>query len=298
LDISTSMNFGGTVMRKSVTTRFNGRFHSFWNVGGSIVYQMDGLSDRATRGGPLMETPALWDFAASVGSDTRKTVSFRAGLGTMRRRDGTWAVDVSPSINVRSGALGLSLSSGYMRSGTRSFYVTQSADPLATATYGGRYVFGHLDRSTLDITLRADWAISRNLTLQFYGQPLVDAGDYERYKEFTTPSGYAFLEYGVDGASTVSYDEVSNSYTVDADGPGPGAAITFSNPDFKVRSLRTNLVFRWEYRPGSTLFLAWSQNSFFAGSDPSFQPIGELGDIPGDDQQNVLLVKINYWLSY
>jgi hypothetical protein len=297
-DLSASMNFGGTVMRKSVTTRFNGQLHSFWNVGGSIVVQSNGLSDRATRGGPLMETPALWDFAASVGSDTRNTVSFRAGLGTMRRREGTWSVEVLPSINVRSGALGFSLASSYSRSHADAFYVTQSADPLATATYGGRYVFGQLDRSTLDITLRVDWALSRNLTLQFYGQPLVDAGNYERYKEFTTPSGYAFLEYGVDGASTVSYDDVNDRFTVDADGPGPGAAITFSNPDFKVRSLRTNLVFRWEYRPGSTLFLAWSQNSFFAGPDPSFQPVRELGDIPGDDQQNVLLVKINYWLSY
>jgi hypothetical protein len=126
----------------------------------------------------------------------------------------------------------------------------------------------------------------------------VDAGDYGGFKEFTTPSGYAFLVYGVDGTSTIVYDATANRYTVDADGGGAAAPITFSNPDFKVRSLRTNLVLRWEYRPGSTLFLAWSRSSFFAGSDPSFRPFRELGDIPGDDQQNVLLLKMNYWLSY
>jgi hypothetical protein len=297
-DINTSMNFGGTVMRKAVTTRFNGQLHSFWNLGASVAFNATGRSDRATRGGPLMEIPALWNVGASVSSDSRKVVSFRAALATMRRRDGTWAIDVGPRIHVRSGALGFSLGSSYVRSRTEAFYVTQSADPTATGTYGGRYVFGRLDRSTLDITLRADWAVSRNLTLQFYGQPLVDAGDYEGFKEFTTPSGYAFLEYGVDGASTIGYDDAANRYTVDADGEGAAAPITFSNPDFKVRSLRTNLVLRWEYRPGSTLFLAWSQDSFFVGPDPSFQPVRELGDISGDDQQNVLLLKVNYWLSY
>lgn len=297
-DVSTSMNFGGTVLAWNVDTRFLGRFHNFWGVDASARMSFEGLSDRATRGGPLMEVPASWGAGAGVETDTRSTVSARGSINVTSQRQGTWSVRASPALEVRGGTLAFSLSPSYARSHADAFYVTQLVDPLAQATYGGRYVFAGLDRSALDITLRADWAITRNLTLQFYGQPFIDAGDYESFKEFAAPSGYDFVEYGVDGGSTSSYDEVNNRFTVDADGAGPGASITFRNPDYTVRALRTNMVLRWEYHPGSTLFVAWSQNRFFRAPDPSFRAFRELGELFGDDQQNVVLIKVNYWMGY
>ncbi len=74
--------------------------------------------------------------------------------------------------------------------------------------------------------------------------------------------------------------------------------MTFFNPDFTIRSLRTNLVFRWEYIPGSTLFVAWSQNRFTPISNPSFEAFSLLRDLFGDDMRNVLVVKLGYWLNY
>ena len=89
----------------------------------------------------------------------------------------------------------------------------------------------------------------------------------------------------------------ANRYTADPDGTGPADAFSFGNPDFRYRSLRSNLVLRWEYMPGSTLFLVWNHGQSGYGTDPTFRVFDQLGSMFGDDQQNTFLVKVNYWLS-
>jgi len=212
--------------------------------------------------------------------------------------EGSWSVDFNPTILIQTqGRFSFRFTPRYRRSHSDAFYVTQSSDPLAAATFGGRYVFAGLDQTSLDITLRADFAITSDMTIQIYAQPLVASGDYAGFKEFAAPSSYNFIDY--DGPnSSISFDAGQNFYTADADGAGPGAPVTFFNPDFTIRSLRTNLVFRWEYIPGSTLFVAWSQNRFTPISNPSFQAFSLLGDLFGDNMRNVVVVKTSYWLNY
>jgi hypothetical protein len=177
-------------------------------------------------------------------------------------------------------------------------YVTQQPDSTATATYGGRYLFSELLQTSLDATVRMDVALSPNLTVQWYVQPFIAAGDYVRFKELAEPRTYNFLQYGVDGASTLEYDRGSSTYTVDPDGPdGPADPITFGNPDFRMRSLRSNLVVRWEYMPGSTLFVVWNHGRSGDESDPTLSLFDEIGGVFTDTMQNTFLVKLNYWLS-
>ena len=79
---------------------------------------------------------------------------------------------------------------------------------------------------------------------------------------------------------------------------GPGAdPITFVNPDFRIRSLRGNLVVRWEYRPGSTLFLVWNQNRGSHSFDPTWNGVSDIWGLRHDPQQNVFLIKLNYYLN-
>ena len=93
----------------------------------------------------------------------------------------------------------------------------------------------------------------------------------------------------------MSFD--GDEYTADVDGAGPAAPVAFGNPDFRFRSLRSNLVVRWEYMPGSTLFVVWNHGQSGYASDPTFSLFDEIGNLFGDDQQNTFLVKVNYWLS-
>jgi hypothetical protein len=176
-------------------------------------------------------------------------------------------------------------------------YVTQRDDPTATATFGGRYVFSEMQQHNLDVTIRADVALTPNLSLQLYAQPFVASGDYQRFKELAAPSTFTFVRYGVDGGSTLTLDEATNVYEVDPDGGGPAEPFSLTNPDFLVRSLRSNLVMRWEYVPGSTLFLVWNHGRFANQSDPSFRALNSVRDLFRDDQRNTLLIKANLWFS-
>ena len=107
---------------------------------------------------------------------------------------------------------------------------------------------------------------------------------------------YGFDRYGVD-AGTISYDETDTEYKIDPDGTGPAGSFTVNNKNFNTRSLRGNAVLRWEYQPGSTLFLVWQQRRF--GTEPfgDFElgrDAGSIFDAPAD---NVFAIKFDYWLN-
>ena len=139
-----------------------------------------------------------------------------------------------------------------------------------------------------------DLAITPDFSIQFWAQPFVAAGDYEAFKELAAPSSFDFTRYGTDNGSTLSYDSNAEEYSVDPDGGGPAAAFSFANPDFRFRSLRTNLVARWEYAPGATLFLVWNHGRSGFDSDPTFNVFDEFDNLLGDDQLNTFLVKFTY----
>ena len=117
-----------------------------------------------------------------------------------------------------------------------------------------------------------------NLSLQLYAQPFVSTGDYDRYKELTaTPRSPIYSER----YTPYAYDHVANG-----------------NPDFNAKSFRTTNVLRWEYRPGSTLFVVWQQareNDFVPGG---FRFGRDVRDIFGVAPKNVFLVKLAYWFNY
>ena len=208
---------------------------------------------------------------------------------------GSWSTASGGSLTFRpQGAFDLTISTNWFKSREDAFYVTQGVDATATATYGSRYLFSVLDQHSLDTTIRLNWLLSPKISIQLYAQPLLATGDYEEFKALARPNSYDFLHYGTNG-STITFDEENQLYTTVA---APGAeAISFTNPDFRVRSLRSNLVFRWEYRPGSTLFVVWNQNRGSSISDPTWNGVSDLWGLRNDPQQNVFLVKLNYYLN-
>ena len=133
------------------------------------------------------------------------------------------------------------------------------------------YIFGELQSQVLDFTARVTAAFTPTLTLQLYLQPFVAVGDYSNFKELARAESYNFIPFP------------------ELDG----------NPDFSRRSLRSNLVLRWEYQPGSTLFLVWSQSrsESFDINNPEFEPFGNLGDSFTGTGEHIFLGKLNYWLG-
>ena len=294
-----SWNFGGTRQWTSAYFGLGGQLRNYWQfeVGGN--YNLGGLSDKSTRGGPLMESPAGWGTSGFIGTDFRKPVSLAVFADYSQNQYGGAGGGIGTEINLRpTGALTLSLAPSFNTSHAIGMYVTQRRDETAAATYGGRYLFSELDQKSLDLSIRINWALSPDLSIQLWAQPFIATGDYEGFKELEQPRTFDFMQYGVDGSSTIDLDEESNLYTVDPDGPnGPAETITFYNPDFSIRSLRSNLVMRWEYMPGSTLFLVWNHGRSGSSSDPQFRMGDGIKDLWRDDQQNTFLIKLNYWLN-
>jgi len=291
-------NFGGTPQGRSAYFGFGGEFLNYLHFDVNTDLSFRAQDDKATRGGPLKESPRSWNASAFLGTDYRKPVSLGSFVYYARNEYGGWGAGTGTALNLRpSGALDLEISPSFDKTHSIGFYVTQRQDPTATATFGGRYLFSELVQTSLDISVRADLAITPNLSLQLWAQPYITTGDYFGFKELAEPGTYNFLRYGVDDSSTLSFDAEDNIYTADPDGDGPTEPITFGNPDFSFRSLRSNLVLRWEYSPGSTLFLVWNHGQSGGSSNPSFRPFDAFEDLFDDPAQNTFLVKLNYWVS-
>jgi hypothetical protein len=179
------------------------------------------------------------------------------------------------------------------RSQEKAQYVRTVTDPTATSTFGARYVFGNLEQTTVSANIRFNVSFTPNLSLQTFVQPLISAGHYTAFKELAAPRTYEFNEYGQNGST---YDP--NTGMVDPDGPGgPAAPFTIRNPDFNFKSLRGNAVLRWEYMPGSTFFLVWTQSRehFEERGDFAFgRDYNQLLDSQGD---NIFLAKVTYYFT-
>ena len=144
-------------------------------------------------------------------------------------------------------------------------------DPTATATYGRRYVFAQLDQTTLSANIRLNVSFTPTMSLQFYGQPLISTGRYRDVRSWRGPRA-STSSARAPGAWT--YDPATARVRPRRRRPRGRRR----SQDFNFKSLRGNAVFRWEYRPGSTLYLVWTQQRTDDESDsefdlgPSFRP--------------------------
>ena len=182
----------------------------------------------------------------------------------------------------------------------------QCGGPHGHRPYGRRYVFAGLNRTTLSFDTRVNVTFTPDLSLQLYlEQPFISIGDYGQLREFAEPDSYDFFDYGGEAGTLERNDD--GSYQVDPDGAGPAADFRFSNRDFNYRSLIGNAVLRWEWRPGSTLYLVWQQRRIdsVTGADDTgnYGWVGDF-DLSRDTQDmfstkpdNVFAIKVNYWLN-
>jgi hypothetical protein len=142
---------------------------------------------------------------------------------------------------------------------------------------------------------------SPGLTLELFAQPFISSAKYARFKEIVAPRSEATVVFG-EGAGTVTPiqngDGEVSRYDIDPDGAGPAPLIELQNPNFNLSSLRGNAVLRWEYRPGSTLFLVWTrQGSDFTPLTGDLRLSRDLDRLFDAETDNVFLVKMTYWIN-
>ena len=289
-------NFDGDLTYNGVGSITFFELPNFWQGNLRLDWRPPAFDPRLTRGGPVARVVSGGGVNAEIASDRRKPHT--AGVfgshnwnaaGGSEQSIGAF-ISLRPATTVR-----LTLHPQYSRNRSVAQYVTQVSDPTATETFGGRYVFAALDGHEVSMVTRLDWTFTPELSLQLFVQPLISAADFRDYKEFTRPRQFEFAVYGRE-AGTITQD-ASGEYTVDPDGPGAAATFTFEDEDFNTRALRGNAVLRWEYRPGSALFVVWQQSRSGSISSGEFDFGRDVGDLWSARPENVFVVKGTWWVG-
>jgi hypothetical protein len=274
----------------ALRTDVNLTFRNFWQATITAWQDLRAQDQRMTRGGPSMATPAqrVGIVRLSKGFAARTRWNGRVYYG--RREDGGLTYRLSGGLSVRPAPRwSVSVDPNYLRSIDHQQYVTELPGGPA-ATFGRRYVFATIDQSTWLAQIRFNYTIKPDLTVDLYAEPFAASGRFYDQGELAAPRALGLRRYGTDGSSIVR--ETDGSFTV-TDG-----ADTFSLPalDFNVRSLRSNLVLRWEWRPGSTLYVVWQQDRSSSSSLGDLVKPLSLFDGIAASGNNFLAIKLSYWL--
>jgi hypothetical protein len=239
---------------------------NFWRNNIGFGGNGDTYDDLDTRGGPPILRRGERYFFTNVNSDSRK--SWRVNFGASGGRTGSGTtfrnvfgnISIQPSDRIQASVAG------------RYNYGHEVAQWIASqdTTQDGvtDYVYGQLNRNVVDLTFRATYAFHRDLTVQAYLQPFVAVGDYQDIKRLVRPKSFDFEP------TTLPFD-----------------------PDFNNKSLRGNVVMRWEYVRGSTLFVVWDMSQADATRPGVFSPLRDLRSAFGADATHVLMVKATYWMN-
>ena len=283
----TAFDFEGNYNRIQYEAKGDISFTNNWGIEFGAAHKPRIYSNSVLRGGPR------WRFSEEnfqyffVGTDRRKKLQGVIGLINSRaKKDNFSLLKFESELNYQpTNALNISFAPEYSLSKSKTQYVSQPDRST-------QYVLGTIDNQTLSTSIRLDYTINPNLSIQYYGQPFISRGRYSDFKYVTNP----VADHLNDRFQLYDPDQISlnnDDYEIDYNKDGT-IDYSFENPDFSYVQFNSNLVLRWEYIPGSELFLVWSQgvtgdvstsNGLFEGFEA-----GVLDQRP----QNIFLVKATY----
>lgn len=280
-------DYGGSHNYFAFNMNTHTQFKNFWRLGTGFTREIKDISNNALRGGAaLRRNPGLnwWGYFESNEQKKISIFSFwnfaRADKDAVNRRGIEVGIRVQPM-----NALSFSISPEFSHFKRIDQYVTD-----LTYEDRDRYVVGRMDQKTLSMTMRLNYNITPDLTIQYYGQPFISRGRFDELK-FVNDA----LAVPLDQRYTTYPNQIfaNDEYQLDEAGDGI-IDYTISNPDFSFIQFRSNLVARWEYVPGSELFLVWTQGANASG-DPTLGLFQSLNDnLFSEKANNIFLVKWTY----
>tara|TARA_B100001123_G_scaffold153533_1_gene177598 strand:+ start:15285 stop:17990 length:2706 start_codon:yes stop_codon:yes gene_type:complete len=287
-------------IRYNLTSDQGFTFLNFWRTNLDVTRYFRGQDAQLTRGGPVMGVPLGWNANWSLRSRAAAETQWSVNTGYQSNELGDYVWRYRAGLSVRpSPSLQLSVEPEYRNErGTRgTFSGPINRQYLATLpggrpeVFGRRYVFGLPDNTQLSARFRVSYTFKPDMTLDIYAEPFAASGRYERFGETRAPRDARLRIYGTDGTTIERLDD-GRSLVRDGDD-----SFVLRNYDFNVRSFRSNVVLRWEWRPGSTLFVVWQQNRqdrTSMGRHVGFGDLFESLSVPGD---NIFAIKTTLWVS-
>jgi hypothetical protein len=288
-DVYTVSTFEPQLTDLGIETNGNVQLANYWsiNFGGGVNKGF--IEPNILRGGPAVHTDTEGRFNVFVNTDSRKRVQVGfGGFGSINpaTHSSEGGGDLGITVQARSN-IDVFVGPSFFRRNGSAQYVDEVQDENLRA----HYVFARINQTNVGMTFRMNWTFSPRLSLQGYAQPFVATGRYSQYKDIDNPRAAKFEDRftRLEGANLGEMDGVLTATN--------GGTFQFERPDFNFAQLRSNLVVRWEYRPGSTVFAIWSHGQTFEGVDGRFQlgrDLRELRDTRGED---LVMVKANYWIG-
>jgi hypothetical protein len=267
-----------------------------WWLSGSVQYRPETFDDRLTRGGVVVKRPASKNAFFNIETDSRKKVVFGLNPNWGENDEGGGYYGIGGDVRFKPATnLSISVSPYYSSDVSTAQFVRRFEDASLTSFFGQRAVFAEIEQKSFSFDTRISATFSPTLTLEVVLQPFVASGDYREFKEFAAPRSLAKHVYS-STELTVVRDAAGAEVSYQLRPNGSNQTFTFSNPDFNFRSLRGNAVLRWEYRPGSTLFLVWQQQRAGDSLDGDFRFSRDVDAMFNQHADNIFLVKVSYWL--
>lgn len=281
-------NFGGNNTHNDVAVDFVTMFLNRWEVSLNEQYVFSDLATRLLRGGPAMKLSPFWQNGIIFNTDKSRRVSFKLHHISMLSTDGvTRSLMFEPGLTFRLGNhLYLMSEFNYTHNIDNLIYVGQ-----VVATTGKQYLMAKIDQDTYNFVLRLNYNITPDISIQYYGSPFISSGKYSDFKRAAdTRSKKLEDRFHTFTNTEIFYSDPDSRYYV-------SEGYSFAKPDFSFREFRSNLVVRWEYLPGSTLYLVWEnnrnsrENIYFSSLDKN------MGELFGVTPTNVFMLKLNYWFA-
>ena len=282
-------DFGMRNLSEGYDINVNFDLKNLWRVGGGVGLDARTASNADLRGGPTIRYPGAYFYWAFLGTDSRKKLymmlNHEMSIGWDNyMKNAFYSIDlVYKPIN----ALNISLSPSLSKNRTTMQYVS-----TAEFEDEGRYVLGEIDQTTLRVVVRATYMITPNLSVQYYGQPFGTSGQYNNYK-FVTDARSPYYERRFSLLNAQSIAATGGMLDVDENLDGI-VDYSYDKPDFNFGQFRSNMVVRWEYIPGSTVFLVWTQErngAFYDRADGDHKRYSL--DFP-EKGHNIFLLKFTY----
>lgn len=285
------------------------QFHGYWNYqslgywfwNAMVIVRPATFDDRLLRGGPVAKQPQMTFYSANVSTDSRRALQLNVSPSISSDEQGGNGRSLGVNATWKAASnLTVTFGPGFDASTSKQQFVTSVSDPTALSFFGRRYVLSSIRQRTLSLDTRVSATFTPTMTLEMYVQPFIASGHYFDYKELRSPRTLQSAVFGRDRGTITSIKDVhgiDSVFVVDPDATGPAASFDFDNPDFNSRSLRGNAVFRWEYRPGSTLYLVWTQSRSNSAPVGDFDIYRDRSALFSAHPDNIFLVKLSYWLG-
>jgi hypothetical protein len=282
---ATNWNYGLTRQASSVALTGSATFPNFWSGNFRVMYLPRALSDSLTWGGPLMQTGQGVDTSFTLTNSYSRRTRWNVNGGAWAFETGSRGGYVGASLTVqplRRLRLGIEPNVSLYTDGVQHVATLEGGRP---ETYGQRYIFGAVQRREVSLRLRANLFLTPDLSLEAYAEPFASSGTFGGFGELERAGGRSLRRHG-------SFSRLADGSLELSDG---GASFRLDDPDFNLRSFRSNLVLRWEWRPGSSLFLVWQQNRSTDSARGNALAPRFLGDALASPGGHTFALKLSWW---